>query len=154
MPQRAPFASQVATASLSGRAMKHSLVGLLLLTLAPLSVTYASDCAGANTQMSMNACADAAYKKTDAELNHLYQQILGRLKQDKDTTRLLVTAQRHWVSFRDAECAFSSSAGADGSIYPLLVTQCRDTLTHHRVQQFKTWLHCQEGDMSCPVPSK
>ena len=52
-----------------------------------------------------------AYKKADAELNVLYRQITARLKDDKATTELLVAAQRAWVAFRDAECAFSASGG-------------------------------------------
>ncbi|MEP7185254.1 MAG: lysozyme inhibitor LprI family protein [Rhodanobacter sp.] len=127
---------------------------LLLLILEPLSVAYASDCASPNTQTEMNACADAAYRKTDAELNHLYQQVKGQLKHNQDTANLLVTAQKRWVGFRDAECAFRSSAGAGGSIYPLLVTQCRDKLTSERIEGLHTYLHCREGDMSCPVPIK
>ncbi len=131
--------------------MKHFLSCLLLAALAPLSVASANDCAH-NPQMSMNEWAAAAYKKTDAELDRVYQQVSGRLKQNKNTSVLLVTAQKRWVAFGDAECAFTSSAGAGGSIYPLLVTQCRDTLTSKRIEKLDTYLHCQEGDMSCPLP--
>lgn len=45
------------------------------------------------------------------------------------------------------------SSSADGSVYPMLVAQCRDGLTHTRVTELKVYLHCQEGDMSCPLPS-
>ncbi len=131
--------------------MKHFLLCLVLAMLAPLSVASANDCTN-NTQMSMNECAAAAYKKTDAELNRVYQQVKGRLTKNQDTTLLLVAAQKRWVGFRDAECAFTSSSGTGGSIYPLLVTQCRDTLSTRRIEELNSYLHCQEGDMSCPLP--
>lgn len=134
--------------------MKHLLACLLLAALAPFSVAHANNCASTKTEMGMNACADAAYKKADAELNHVYQQIRGRLTQDKTTNDLLVSAQKRWVAFRNAECAFTSSAGVDGSIYPLLVTQCREALTNKRIDELKPMLNCQEGDMSCPVPPR
>lgn len=134
--------------------MKPCQLVLLLIALVSASVARANDCAtAANTQLGMNECADMAYKKTDAELNAVYAQIRQRLKDDNRTAKLLVTAQRNWLAFRDAECAFSSSAGAEGSIYPLLVTQCRDGLTRKRIDDLKTYLHCGEGDMSCPVPA-
>lgn len=133
--------------------MKALFSILVLTTLALFATAHANDCAS-NTQMGVNECTDAAYKKTDAELNRVYRQIGERLKKDKDTSLLLVSAQKRWVSFRDAECAFSSSAGAEGSIYPLLVTQCRDALTSKRIEQLKIYLHCREGDISCPVPAE
>ena len=101
----------------------------------------------------MTVCADQAFKKADAELNAVYKQITSRLKDNPDAAKLLVTAQKSWVNFRDAECAFSTSSAAQGSIYPMLVAQCRDTLTRKRVVELKAYLHCEEGDMSCPVPA-
>ena len=58
------------------------------------------------SQAELNDCYGNAYKKADAELNVLCRQITARLKDDKATTKLLVAAQRAWVAFRDAECAF------------------------------------------------
>lgn len=104
--------------------------------------------------MGMNQCAAAAYEKTDAQLNRVYQQIRARLKQNNKSTSLLTSAQRRWIAFRDAECTFQSSASAGGSVYPLLMIQCRDALTSQRIEQLTTYLHCQEGDMSCPVPAQ
>lgn len=133
--------------------MKSALPLILLAALAPVSVVRADDCANATSQADMTACAGTAYKKTDAELNAAYKQIIARLKPNPAATKLLVTAQRNWLSFRDAECAFSSSGVAGGSIQPMLVTQCRDDLTHKRVKEISGYLQCQEGDTSCPVPA-
>jgi uncharacterized protein YecT (DUF1311 family) len=126
----------------------------VLIAIAPIAVALAQDCANATSQMAMNVCADQAYKKTDAELNAVYSQITDRLKHDKEGIELLVNAQKAWLAFRDAECTFATSASAQGSVYPMLVAQCRDGLTSKRIDELKTYLRCEEGDLSCPVPSR
>lgn len=104
------------------------------------------------TQSGMNICADADYRQEDAKLNQKYGQIVTRLADDAEGRKLLKEAQRAWIAFRDAECTFSTNASSDGSIYPMLVSQCRADLTRARVDQLETYLGCEEGDMSCPVP--
>ena len=100
----------------------------------------------------MNQCAGQAFKAADKELNTIYQQITGRLKDNPDGKKLLVNAQRAWVSFRDAECTFSASGVAGGSVYPLIYSECLTGMTKTRVESLKQYLKCEEGDMSCPVP--
>jgi uncharacterized protein YecT (DUF1311 family) len=39
----------------------------------------------AKDQPALNACADAAFKKSDKKLNELYKQIEARLKDDADS---------------------------------------------------------------------
>ncbi|GLS40413.1 hypothetical protein GCM10010869_60100 [Mesorhizobium tianshanense] len=107
----------------------------------------------AKDQPALNACADAAFKKSDKKLNELYKQIEVRLKDDADSKKLLVQAQRDWVKFRDAECSFQTTGAAGGSMMPMLVAQCMDSLAQSRVKDFEGYLKCEEGDMSCPVPA-
>jgi len=101
----------------------------------------------------MNACADKAYEKTDDELNGLYKKIRQRLAADAETTKLFVAAQRAWVPFRDAECAFAASGVSGGSIYPTIYAECLERLTKARIADFNAYLACEEGDLSCPVPA-
>jgi len=131
-----------------------SLATSVLMAIAPIAVALAQDCANASSQMTMNVCADQAYRKTDDELNAVYKQINDRLKDDREAAKLLVNAQKAWLAFRDAECTFTTSASAQGSVYPMLVTQCRDGMTSKRIEELKTYLRCEEGDMGCPVPSR
>lgn len=107
----------------------------------------------AQDQAALNKCADGALKKSDKQLNELYKQIEARLKDDADTKKLLVQAQRDWIKFRDAECGFQTAGAAGGSMMPMLVAQCTDGLTQSRVKDFERYLNCEEGDMSCPVPA-
>ena len=126
-----------------------------LLALAPVmltSMTVAADCDNASDQATMNQCAAQQHAAADKELNTLYQQINTRLKGQPDRKKLLVGTQRAWIAFRDAECTFSASGVEGGSLYPLVYSNCTTDLTKARVQTFKNYLKCQEGDVGCPVP--
>lgn len=128
----------------------------LLMALTPLLFTSlahaAVNCDNATDQVTMNQCASQQHAAADKELNALYQQITSRLKSNPDSKKLLVGAQRSWIAFRDAECRFSASGVEGGSVYPLIYSNCVTELTKARVQTFKQYLKCQEGDLSCPVP--
>ncbi|WP_336801360.1 lysozyme inhibitor LprI family protein [Kaistia sp. MMO-174] len=124
------------------------------MTLAGLPAAQAVDCDNAEDQATMTACADMALKATDRQLNTTYQAITRRLADDPDTAKQLVAAQRAWIAFRDAECDFRSSGVSGGSAYPMVRAACLDGLTRTRLDQLKTLLVCQEGDMSCPVPAE
>jgi uncharacterized protein YecT (DUF1311 family) len=102
----------------------------------------------------MNKCAAEDYRKADAELNGLYKQIQLRLANNQAEAQLLSGAQRAWVAFRDAECKFSTSMSAGGSIYPMLVAACAAELTRARVDGLKKYLRCEKGDLGCPVPAR
>ncbi|MGH6760220.1 MAG: lysozyme inhibitor LprI family protein [Phyllobacterium sp.] len=134
--------------------MKIVLISTALICLALITPSRAQDCDNAESQHELNECAGASYKKSDKALNAAYQNILKRLKNDAETKKLLTQAQRAWISYRDAECTFATAASADGSIYPMLVASCKDELTQTRTKDLKTYLSCEEGDMSCPVPSQ
>ena len=126
---------------------------LAVLAANPLSIAHAEDCfSNAVTQGAMNACANEAYEKSDAELNALYKQILKRVKNDTVATRRLVSAQRAWIAFRDAECTFVTSPFTGGSVYPMVVSFCHERLTRARVNDLKSYLRCKEGDVTCPLP--
>jgi uncharacterized protein YecT (DUF1311 family) len=125
---------------------------ILAAVLATASVARADDCADAQTQADMNICADKAYQKADGALNKVYAEIKQRLAGNGEATKQLVAAQRAWIAFRDAECAFAASGVSGGSIYPTIYAGCLEDITLARVENLKDFLSCQEGDPSCPVP--
>lgn len=112
-----------------------------------------SECDNAQDQATMNKCANDDFAKADKQLNAHYREIEKRLADDDDAKKLLITSQRAWVKFRDAECNFSASGTAGGSVHPMTVAICREKLTTERNKQFSEYLNCEEGDLSCPVPS-
>jgi len=134
--------------------MKHVILSAALALFASGTAQAADDCANAQDQTTMDVCASDAFKKSDKQLNDVYKQIGTRLKDDADKTKLLVTAQRAWVAFRDAECAFSSSGVTGASVYPMIHSICLDGLTQTRTKDLQVYIACEEGDMSCPVPSE
>ena len=111
-------------------------------------------CDQASTQTDMSLCADQAYRKSDADLNAAYRDVMARLKGNKDATTQLQAAQKAWLFFRDAECGFSASGVTGGSAYPMVLSLCLDKLTQARTKELRAYLACEEGDTSCPVPRK
>ncbi|WP_313388805.1 lysozyme inhibitor LprI family protein [Rhodospirillum rubrum] len=130
------------------------LTGLTLaLCLAAAPQARAQECAAPQTQAEMTLCADQALRRTDGELNQLYKDLGGRLKNDPDTKARLVGAQKAWLAFRDGECAFATSGVEGGSAYPMALATCREGLTQKRVKELRSYLRCAEGDLTCPVPA-
>ncbi len=127
-------------------------IAILLVLTSPAA--RADECLDkADTQVEMNDCAGKALKAADAALNKAYQEILKRLGDDADAKKLLVGAEKAWLAFRDAECAFSSSSSVGGSIHPMIFAECLTVMTERRVADLTAYLHCEEGDLSCPVPA-
>ncbi len=130
------------------------IVGIVAIPLVLGTAALASDCSDTSTQTEMNTCAADAFQKADAALNSRYKEISRRLADSPEARKALVTAQRAWIQYRDAECAFRASGVAGGSIAPMIEAQCLGTLTDARLADFEAMLSCEEGDLSCPVPPR
>ncbi len=111
--------------------MKYFAV-LLLLFVASLA---AAQCKDAVSTKDMQDCMDKEWKKSDAELNRVYQAALKKLKPEQ--AALLKKAQRAWLTYRDAQCEADYKMFAGGSAAPLALTQCRVTLTQERSKTLK-----------------
>lgn len=131
-----------------------SVVGLSLAGLVSSTSLAATDCMQtAQTQTAMTQCAGQQYKQADTRLNEQYQSLTSRLAKHPKQQAQLLTAQRSWLAFRDAECRFNASPVAGGSVQPMVRLQCLARLTTDRNAQLHYYLNCQEGDMSCPAPN-
>ncbi|HYG41451.1 MAG TPA: lysozyme inhibitor LprI family protein [Bordetella sp.] len=128
-------------------------LGLALSAHGAQAQSAQPDCANAQDQATMSACAAADYKQADAVLNATYKQAAARLKDDTDQHQRLVAAQRAWIAFRDAECAFAAGSSEGGSAYPMLLAQCRATLTTQRTAGLQAHMKCEEGSLDCPIPA-
>ncbi|WP_131864677.1 lysozyme inhibitor LprI family protein [Biostraticola tofi] len=121
----------------------------LSLMLFPLAQAVAADCGNAQTQSEINQCASADYKKADKELNNAYQKALKlTLGEQKN---LLQSAQKKWISYRDADCKFQTYKSSDGTVSPMNTAICRQAKTEQRTKELQTMLNCPEGDVSCPL---
>lgn len=114
--------------------MAHFAAALLLLH----ALSQAARCDAPQTQAEMNTCAAQEFVRTDAKLNTVYQQVLKRI----DPSRLpkLRTAQRAWLAFRDAQCAFEGSESEGGTMQPMLVSGCKSEVTKARTEQLRAEL--------------
>jgi uncharacterized protein YecT (DUF1311 family) len=111
---------------------------------------FGMDCAD-QTQFGLDKCADASFQRADRALNDAYREVLRRLDGDKHKERLLAAAETAWIALRDAECKFAVSSTENGSIYTMEYELCLESETQKRTKDLQTYLHCEEGDLSCPV---
>ena len=126
----------------------RALPALLLLSCLAQPAA-AQDCGVA--QADMNACAGASFSRADADLNAAYRRITARLARDDAARRALTEAQRAWVRFRDAECAFATADSEGGSIRPMLTAGCMEALTRRRTADLEAHMACT-GDGTCAAP--
>lgn len=131
--------------------MRYIFATAIIFTSLSTSVFAKDKCEDPEDQATLNECADASFRVADKKLNDFYRAIEGRLKDYPDMTKKFVQAQREWIKFRDAECQFQISSG--GTVAPMNAAICANILTDDRIKDFDNYLHCEEGDTSCPVPS-
>lgn len=127
------------------------LIALILAAQAPVL-----DCTNAQAQAAMNECAAANFKRAEADLNGLWPNALASARAADVHDRrgdnrvgyekTLREAQRFWLSFRDAHCAYEGHAQAGGgNIEPLIYDLCRETLTRARIEQIKRSMEAIAG---------
>jgi uncharacterized protein YecT (DUF1311 family) len=121
---------------------------LFSVTSAP---AFGMDCAD-QTQLGLDKCANASFQRADHALNNAYREVVRRLGGDEYKKRLLAVAETAWIAVRDAECKFAVSSTEGGSIYPMEYSLCLEGETQKRTKDLQAYLHCEEGDLSCPVP--
>ena len=99
----------------------------MFLAVAALIPNDALAACPGDTQLEMNQCAANEYRSADKDLNAFY----SKLEKSKD----LVSAERAWVAYRDAECAYQVKAVEGGSMAPLVQASCLADLTKQRLKQ-------------------
>lgn len=119
-----------------------------LATLAVAGPSRAADCTRATTQTDMNICAARSRAAADETLNATYGTLL---KEPSMADRLdrLRAAERAWIGYRDAQCAFEGSGYAGGSMQPLVIDGCAEALTQRRTAELKRALSCAKDGAGC-----
>lgn len=80
-------------------------------------------------------CDAAELDRREAVLNKFYKQVLRAINPGRQAE--LRKAERAWVVFADAECAFRMSAEAGGMNAPLLYNACRLELIARRIDDLQ-----------------
>ncbi|SFS46897.1 lysozyme inhibitor LprI family protein [Brevundimonas viscosa] len=114
---------------------------------APNTPAYAACMEGAGGVTALvRECISEEHAQQDALLNEAYRELIGRL--DSEARSDLRNAQRTWIAFRDAECAWRAS-GETGTMGPLIIDSCQLGLTTERAARLQTDL----GRVSERAPS-
>ena len=128
---------------------KNNLVMTALICItAGISMPVAAqepNCKEPQTQADMTICAGKDYERADKKLNVEYQKLRKLLTErdkaadadGKGATDALVTAQRNWVAFRDANCALSGFQARGGSMEPMLISSCLADMSGKRAEELK-----------------
>ena len=128
--------------------MKISNKLLILLYLCILAAPAFSqeyplpDCSNPQKQPDMNYCAGQDFEKADKELNDVYKQALENQKKIAKSggeyagaVEALKTAQRAWIVYRDAHCENYGIQYGSGTMRPMEVDGCKETLTKARTKE-------------------
>jgi uncharacterized protein YecT (DUF1311 family) len=119
---------------------------LLIVVLTPLSALT-------QTQAEMDREACGEYQKADAELNRVYQQVLGEYKADILFVEKLRVAQRAWLAYRDAQLGALYPARdpqrAYGSVHRMCRCQALTELTLERTEVLRRWVMGVEAGDVC-----
>jgi uncharacterized protein YecT (DUF1311 family) len=128
--------------------MRPSILYAVALTIASSSALAAQpDCSNATTQAAMDDCAGKSLKASDTKLNQTYNALFAKVS--KEGKLKLQKAQRAWIGWRDAQCAFNTSGSSGGSVNAMVEASCLDDLTQAQTKLLNSQLHCQEGDTAC-----
>lgn len=92
-------------------------------------------CGDERTQTEMNSCAEWERRAADAELNQAYGQLRARL--DAKRQQALLEAQRAWIRYRDAHCAYEASANEGGSLEPYTRGICLARVSRGRTAELR-----------------
>jgi uncharacterized protein YecT (DUF1311 family) len=122
--------------------MLRFLFPALILLPMPL-LAQDVDCANAMAQSDLNICAEQDWQEADADLNRTYQEVMATMKAiDADlppalqgAETALRTAQRAWISYRDAHCSASGFRFRGGSAETLLIYGCLRQTTIDRTEE-------------------
>ena len=107
----------------------------------------APDCKAPSTQKAMNDCAFEDFLVANAGYAESNKSVMDKLQgKQRDLFR---RAQKSWIAYRTATCAFESSAVQGGSAQGMVNWQCAARMTRARVFELNAIGNCREGDLAC-----
>ena len=123
-----------------------ALAGALLILPAAAAEPTPWVCDNAPNNAEHVRCADREFKKHDAELNQVYDQLL-RQSDDRPEPgygppprEALKQSQRAWLSFRDTNCHWKATTFYGGTQQAVIRSSCLALATRDRVDELKAEL--------------
>ena len=90
-----------------------------------LSSSAATRCMSLDTTSDIFMCLEAAYQLEDKKLNLAYARLAKLLKSNEPARLILIKkAEVAWISLRDEDCAFDSSADGAGESSSAAIQIC------------------------------
>ncbi len=126
----------------------HALMALTLLAMLP-PAAHALDCKTAATQADLNACAYEDFLAANALQAAAIKRLDARLASAQ--RQRWRAAQKSWIAWRTAQCAFESGTATGGSAREMLRWQCVTRLTCERTTAIERLSSCAESNLACPV---
>ncbi|MCR9067512.1 MAG: DUF1311 domain-containing protein [Rhodobacteraceae bacterium] len=120
---------------MTGRAWILAAGVALMLPVVAQAQGHGWDCSDYDVlpQQGLNACVGDDYRAADAELNAVYQRVMGSVWPEMaDRIR---AAQRLWIPYRDAACEAEAELMRGGSAEPMLRLSCLARLTRARTAE-------------------
>jgi uncharacterized protein YecT (DUF1311 family) len=130
-----------------------------MLGLTMLLAAAASNCGAKDNQAAMNMCQAEVAARVDAEMNRVWAQVYPAMQsEDRGYDRpkmggssepgfaaALLTSQRTWLAFRDAQCRIESYEWRGGSMQFFRESQCLTDITLGRIRQLRATLKYFKG---------
>ncbi|HUC15468.1 MAG TPA: lysozyme inhibitor LprI family protein, partial [Acidimicrobiales bacterium] len=92
-----------------------------------------------NTTAGQIGCAEHATLAADKQLNADVRVIFGFFRRDDASLRDLITAQKSWLTYRDADCKSQSDIYQGGTEQPVVLVNCLATDDRYRRQDLKSF---------------
>jgi uncharacterized protein YecT (DUF1311 family) len=113
----------------------------VLLLGATSNTLAAADCTDPQTQRDMTNCAAQEFTYADQDLNDTYQIAINDWLGGRQTENghALLTAQRAWLAYRDAQCTAEAAMFQGGSMQPMVFHLCLTNLTRARTETIRRY---------------
>lgn len=105
------------------------------------------DCAKVFSTPDVEQCIAAELDKVEASLNQAYQRLLKQLTQadtpQEDYTeyrKKLLTAQRAWIKFREADCDAQYEMHRTGTIRNSIYLSCKKQRAEQRINELNSYV--------------
>ena len=92
---------------------------------------------GGDTTIGIVQCVMAEHAAWDEALNREYRETRATYGEDEIAAASLLAAQRAWIAWRDAECAFQYDRYGGGSMRSVAAANCKMSMTAMRTLELK-----------------
>ena len=101
--------------------------------------------------INMLDCIDAETKRQDMRLNKAYRNVINELSSERK--KQLQTAQRAWISYRDANCQFYADPEG-GSLARVSASDCFMSMTASRSKELEGMSDQEAPAAAAPSPQR